>query len=128
MSEVECMPTCVDGDERAILNMINLIERAHRDLVLLGLESEISNSTIVSVIKQRMPREIKKGWVKVVTGEKRDKISKNKFLSLLKLLLQFRERIEYELLDIRGGICEGGMVHHGEGRRKGRNIDKRVES
>ena len=42
MSEVKCMPTCEDGEERAILNMIHLIERAHRDLVLLGLESEIT--------------------------------------------------------------------------------------
>ena len=117
------MPTCEDGDERAILNMINLIERAHRDLVLLGLESEISSSTIVSVIEQRMPQEIKKEWVKLVMGEEHDKISKNKFPSLLKLLLQFRERIEYELSDIRGSIYEGGTVHHGEGRLKGHNID-----
>ena len=128
ISEVKCMPTCQDGDERAILNMINLIERAHIDLVLLGLESEISNSTIVSVIEQRMPQEIKKEWIKVATGEERDKISKNKFSSLLKLLLQFRERIEYELSDIRGNIYEGGMVHHGEGRLKGSNIDKPVGS
>ena len=128
MSEVKCMPTCEDGDERAILNMINLIERAHRDLVLLGLESEISNSTIVSVIEQRMPWEIKKEWIKVVTGDEHDKISKNKFPSLLKLLLQFRERIEYEPSDIRGSIYEGRTVNHGEGRREGRNIDKPVES
>ena len=122
------MLTCENGDERAILNMINLIERAHRDLVSLGLESEISNSTIVSVIEQRMPWEIKKEWIKVVPGEECDKISKNKFPSLLKLLLQFRERIEYELSDIRGSIYEGGAVHHGEGRLKGCNIDKPVES
>ena len=128
MSEVKFMPACEDGDERAILNMINLIERAHRDLVLLGLESEISNSTIVSVIEQRMPREIKREWIKVVTGEERDKISKNKFPSLLKLLLQFRERIKYDLSDIRGSIYEGRTVHHGEGRLKGHNIDKPVES
>ena len=63
-----------------------------------------------------------------MTGEECDKISKNKFPSLLKLLLQFRERIEYELSDIRGSIYEGGTVHHGEGRLKGRNIDKPVES
>ena len=98
------------------------------DLALLGLESEISNSTIVSVIEQRMPREIKKECIKVVTGEEHDKISKNKFPFLLKLLLQFRERIEYELLDIRGSIYEGRTVHHGEGRLKGRNIDKPVEN
>ena len=128
MSEVKCMPTCEGGDERAILNMINLIERAHRDLVLLGLKSEISNSTIASVIEQRMPREIKKEWIKVVTGEERDKVSKNKFPFLLKLLLQFRERIKYELSDIRGSIYEGGTGHHGEGRLKGHNIDKPVEN
>ena len=32
--------------------MINTIEKAHRDLLLLGLESEISSSTIVLMIEQ----------------------------------------------------------------------------
>ena len=43
MSEVKEMPFFEDDDEQGILLMINTTEKAHRDLLLLGLESEISN-------------------------------------------------------------------------------------
>ena len=60
MSEVKEMPFFEDDDEQGILLMINTIEKAHRDLLLLGLESDISNSTIVSMIEPKMPKEMKR--------------------------------------------------------------------
>ena len=104
MSEVKEMPFFEDDDEQGILLMINTIEKAHRDLLLLGSESEISNSTIVSMIEQKMPKEMKREWIKIVTGEKHTEIAKDKFPSLLKLLIHFRERLEYEMSIIRGDI------------------------
>ena len=94
MSEVKEMPF-EDDDEQGILLMINAIEKAHRDLLLLGLESEISNSTTVFMIEQKMPKEI----------------AKDKFPSLLKLLIHFRERLEYEMSNIRAGISHKGKVN-----------------
>ena len=101
MSEVKEMPFFEDDDEQGILLMINTIEKAHRDLLLLGLESEIINSTIVLMIEQKMPKEMEREWIKIVTGEKRTEIAKDKFPSLLKLLILFRERLEYEMSNIR---------------------------
>ena len=44
----------------------------------------------VSMIEERLPEQIQKEWIKIVTGEKRSEISKNKFPALLKLLSQFK--------------------------------------
>ena len=91
--------------------MIKTIERAHRDLKSLGLEREINNSTIVSMIEQKLPTETEKEWIKFVTGENRSELSMNKFPALLKLLLQFKERIEYlsaASLRVRSTV-EGGV-------------------
>ena len=115
MSEVKEMPFLEDDDEQGILLIINTIEKAHIDLLLLGLESEISNSSIVSMIEQKMPKEMKREWIKIVTGEKHTETDKDKFPSLLKLLIHFRERLEYEMSNIRGDISHKGKVNFIEG-------------
>ena len=74
------------------LEMINIIKRAHRDLKSMGLEREISNSTIVSMIEERLPEAIEKEWIKTVTNTLQPEIIKDKFPALLDLLLAFRER------------------------------------
>ena len=43
-----------------ILKMINTIEKAQRDLELIGREREINNSTIVSMIEERLPIDVEK--------------------------------------------------------------------
>lgn len=42
------------------INIISTIEIAHPDLVRMEFEKEINNSTIVSIIEERIPR--KKNW------------------------------------------------------------------
>ena len=81
--------------------MINTIEKAQRDLKLLGRESEISNSTIVSMIEERLPADIENEWIKLVTGKDRVPIGRDKFPHLLKLLLEIKQRIEYRNSEIR---------------------------
>ena len=90
------------------LEMINIIKRAHRDLKSMGLEREISNSTIVSMIEERLPEAIEKEWIKTVTNTLQPEIIKDKFPALLDLLLAFRERIEYKFSDLRSGSSEMG--------------------
>ena len=82
-SEIKAIPACGSRDERDALDIINMIKRANIDLTLLGLEPEISNSTVVSMTEQRMPREIKKEWVEMLSGEHREGITKNKIRSRL---------------------------------------------
>ena len=68
MSEIKKLGKSVDKDTEGTLEMINIIERAHRDLKSMGLETEISNSTIVSMIEERLPEAIEKEWIKTMTS------------------------------------------------------------
>ena len=99
MSKIKRLRKSADRDPKGTLDMINIIERAYRDLKSLGLEKEISNSTIVSMMEEKLPEAIEKEWIKIAkTG-----ITRDTFPALLDLLLEFRERIEYKFCDLRAG-------------------------
>lgn len=104
MADIKEMSKCEDSDVESTLNLINTVERAHRELARLGREQEINNATIVSVIEEKLSGEVQKEWIKTATGEHRVEISQNKFPALLKLLLTYRKRIEYKCSNIRS--CE----------------------
>ena len=97
--------------------MINTIERAERDLRALDMQQEISNSTIVSLIEQTLPKSIENDWLDVVTGneEEADAIRKNKFPELLKVLQKHKKKIEYKMSDIRNTDMLSGGVHNAFG-------------
>ena len=64
-----------EGDTKAFIVLVETIERGYRDLVLLGIEKEISNTGTVSTIEERLPRDIRREWPKEVNKEG----SKNRF-------------------------------------------------
>ena len=53
-----------------------------------------------------------KEWVKIVTSESKEYISR--FPALHKFLLQWRDRLEYGLAEIRSSTVKHGNVHFGE--------------
>ena len=107
-SEIKKLGKSVNEDPKGTIEMIKIIERAHRDLKSMGLKKEISNSTIVSMIEERLPEAIEKEWIQTVTNKLQPEIIKDKFPALLDLLLEFRERIEYKFSDLRSGSSEMG--------------------
>ena len=101
MSKIKRLGKCVDKDTKGTLEMINTIQRAHRDLRSMGLEKEISNSTIISIIEERLPEAVEREWIKIVTDKLEPEIVRDKFPALLDHLLRVRERIEYKFCDLR---------------------------
>ena len=99
MADIKGLEKCENTLDTLIL--IETLEKAHSDLKSLGMEKEISNSTIVSMVKGKLPEYIMEKWVEIVTGDDRITIGRDKFPALLKLLLQFKERIEYRQSSIR---------------------------
>ena len=96
--EVKKLKSNYNENPRKTLEMINTVEKAHRDLKGLGLESEINNTTIVSIIEEKLPYEIEKEWIKIASTQ----VGNNElFPALLELLLDFKRRIEYKISDIR---------------------------
>ena len=85
----------IEGDEIVdALEMIDVVEKAHLDLEAIGEEEELYNATIISLIEERMPTEMRSEWVKRVAGEQHLR-SQGKFHALLELLKNWRYRLEY---------------------------------
>ena len=60
MSETKKLKKSVDADVKGMLEMVNVIKKAQIDLKSLDLENEISNSTIISMIEEKLPEPIEK--------------------------------------------------------------------
>lgn len=60
MSEIKKLKKSVDADVKGMLEMVNVIRKAQIDLKSLDLENEISNSTIISMIEEKLPEPIEK--------------------------------------------------------------------
>ena len=86
-----------------------MIERVQIDLKSLGLEKEISNSTIASMIEEMLPEPNEKELVKIVTSTTQPGIAEDHFPTLLNLLLEFRE---YKFCDLRETISEPRHFSH----------------
>ena len=128
MTDIKSLKPCKIDDPENTLKMIERIERAEFDLRCLGMEREINNSTIVSMIEERLPLDISDKWLDIVTGPERASITRNKFPALLKLLKHFKERIEYSSSSMRNQEVE--TVSSNYARQKGnykyqnsRNLD-----
>jgi hypothetical protein len=46
------------GDSKAALHLINTVEKAYQDLNRIGLQQEMSNSYIISMIEKKLPEEM----------------------------------------------------------------------
>lgn len=60
MSEIKKLKKSVDADVKGMLEMVNVIKKAQIDLKSLDLENKISNSTIISMIEEKLPEPIEK--------------------------------------------------------------------
>ena len=112
MSDIKRMAPASDQHPKTVLEMIATIENAYRDLKCLGLENEMRNATIVSLIEERLPDKVKDKWLDVITDSRMDTSSKrDKFPALLELLTKYRERLEYDMRELRSTEHERGGAH-----------------
>ena len=65
------------------------------------MESEICNSTIVSLIEEKLPSNVKANWCLEVSDKESKVNERNKFLQLLEFLLKHKRAIEYGSNDLR---------------------------
>ena len=96
-----------------------MVERGDRDLRWLSLEKEISNNTAVSIIEEKLPRELKKAWALEISKSESKVSFDDKFLSLLEFLKERRRAIEYEADDMRSYTVRGDASYLEEDRKIG---------
>jgi hypothetical protein len=100
------------GGSKAALHLINTVERAYQDLKRIGLETEMSNSYIISVIEKKLPDEMRIDWVKSI-AEKGEIDSTKVFMLMLEFLNRWRNIIEYDDSAIRKAPeRKVGSTHH----------------
>ena len=86
-----------EHEEKRLLSFIDTIEKASLELKYLGREAEIKNSTIISIIEEKLPDDLRRKWIERIY-DKDSKIDKSdKFPGFLKFLLERKMVIEYGL-------------------------------
>jgi hypothetical protein len=102
------------GGSKAALNLINTVEKAYQDLKRIGLEHEMSNSYIISVIEKKLPEEMRIDWIKSI-AEKGEVDSAKVFMLMMEFLSRWRNIIEYDESAIRKAPeRKVGLTHHAE--------------
>ena len=98
LAEVKSIEHC-NNDDSLTLNMIKVIERCYNELKATKREYEMNNTTIISMIEEKMPEEMSTEWIKLIT--KKDANHEEKFTLLKTLLDEWRGRIEYKVANLR---------------------------
>ena len=95
------------------IKMINVVEKASRDLEQLGKKRELYNTTTISIIEQAMSMQMKTEWVRWIEEGDIDQDSRVKFEALLDFLGKWRNRLEYLDASIRESTTyrEGNAFH-----------------
>lgn len=56
-----------EGENRRFVEFFGIIEDGYRDLRKLGLETEITTTSSVSIIERKLPADVKKEWAKLLS-------------------------------------------------------------
>ena len=103
-----------EGEDKRFVKFVTLIEDGFRDLKRLGLETEITTTSSVSMIEKALPPDIKRKWSELVSSRDSPVDKSNKFPSLLEFLQGQRSAIEYESATLRAtssNQCHKGTAH-----------------
>ena len=103
-----------EGENKKLVEFINVIDDGYRDLRRLGLEKEITTTSSVSIIERKLPNDMKREWAKLVSSEHSPIDKRDKFPSLLRFLLEQKEAIEYENAELRSNsnLAVRGSLHY----------------
>ena len=87
LDELRSVKPIKDDDDNALIKLVDTVEAAHRDLQMIDIEKEISNSSCMSLIEEKLPRPVKREWSKIVNMNKDLLMNSNKFPQLLDFLI-----------------------------------------
>ena len=101
IDSVRRVKTIKEGENRRLIEFVNIVDDGYRDLKRLGLEREITTTSSVSKIEKKLPADIRRDWAKLVSSDTSSVDKTDKFPSLLKFLLNQKRAIEYDLAELR---------------------------
>ena len=102
VNEIEKMK--VVTSDKQFLEFVETLEKIQKDLEALNLKGEISNSTVIGKIEQKLPSIVQRDWTKkVVVEELENKGSDEKFEELMIFLEITKKQVEYVANESRQG-------------------------
>ena len=91
-----------EGDSTKFIKLADTVERCFRGLERINMDHEISNSTVVGVIEDKLPPSLKTLWsVEVCSNDSKIFNSTGRFQQLLEFLLKHRRAMEYSNADVK---------------------------
>ena len=108
-----------EREEKRFVDFVEIVEDRHRDLKRLGLESEITTTSFVSIIEKKLPADIRRKWAEMMSADNSTVDKANKFPSLLKFLRSQLGAIEYVTASPRvpAGPVKA-VIHHATAREE----------
>ncbi|XP_022806416.1 uncharacterized protein LOC111343493 [Stylophora pistillata] len=100
-----------EGEDHRFIDFVTLLEDGYRDLKRLGLETEITTTSSVSVTEKALTPDIKRKWSELVSSRDSPVDKSNKFPSLLDFLQSKKRAIEYESAILRA--ASSNQYHKG---------------
>ena len=58
-----------EGEEKRFVEFVQIVEDGYRDLKRLGLESEVTTTSSVSIIEKKLPTDIRRKWAEIVSSD-----------------------------------------------------------
>ena len=109
-----------EGEDKRLVEFVNMLEDGYRDLKRLELEAEISTTSSVSTIERRLPMDIRREWAQTVISDASMIDKMNTFPSLLRFLLNKKRAIECDCAALRAYNSNTAMsiavAHHATAR------------
>ena len=116
MNDIRRLRIVNEDDDRRFIELVDTLESGYRDLKRVNIQSEIANTTTVSLVEEKLPKSIKREWSKLVNENKADIEGAEKFPKLLEFLKIKKRAIEYETADLRAGVLHTrGSLNYGDG-------------
>ena len=100
MNQIKKIRTNEGGDDKRFIEFIDIGKKGYRDFSRMKVEYEISNATVLSIIKKKLLKAISRDWSRKINedGSKMEEL--NKSLSLLKFLLKQKKILKYDSVDL----------------------------
>ena len=92
---------------------VDIVERGYCDLSYMKVEHELSNTTVISLLEEKLPKDFRREWSKQINELEKKPDDNDRFAEFLKFLLNQKRIIEYESADIRMGLVNiSGHANH----------------
>ena len=88
MYDIKKLRAIREGDDKRFIDLVDVVEKGYRDLLRLGIEQEMSNTSTVSIIEEKLPKDIRREWSREVNRTNSKVEESNQFPYILNFLLE----------------------------------------